>query len=210
MLHPGLYLGVYGSWYCVNQAKLEFHFSAFPLLYRARSELATRETCAKFGKRHQAAAGDITFGRRVQGPVSLQLLPSWSLIWMASLVAGRGGVGWGGREEGAGVSAGHPQAVKDRCRFLFVLRDSGVSLWVPIHSSCPPLSTSFSFQPALADPGLPLITRATASCRFLHHFPCFVVLVCDFFSDLQPSSSRCYLPGFSHKGGRTDHCNKAF
>lgn len=104
-LHPALYLGVYGSWYCVNQAKLELDFSAFPSLCRARSGLATREICAKFGKRHQAAAGDIAFGRRVQGPVSLQLLPSWSLIcWMASLVAGRGGVGWV-EEGGVGQSA---------------------------------------------------------------------------------------------------------
>lgn len=69
MLHPGLYLGVCGNWYRVSQAKLELHFSAFPSLYRARSALATRETCAKFGKKHQAAAGDITFGRRVQGPI---------------------------------------------------------------------------------------------------------------------------------------------
>lgn len=70
------------------------------------------------------------------------------------------------------VSAGHSQAVKDRGRVWFVLMDSGVSLWVPIHSSCPPLSSSFSFHPVLADPGLSLNTEATASYRFLHPLLC--------------------------------------
>ena len=77
MLHPGLCLGLYGSLYCVNSAKLELHFPEFPSLYRPRSQEKLVQDLEKDINQQQQMLL-LEDGYRVQ--VSLQLLPSWSLI----------------------------------------------------------------------------------------------------------------------------------